>query len=339
MDYVTPEAQRQQRVRIHPSQHQHFVTPIASPLHVITVIENPNRFYTRYKLYQAFEQHIQMSGAILHTVELAFRNRHFEVTSHDNPNHVQLRSPSQLWHKENLMNVALRSLPADWEYVAWIDADVLFMRPDWVQETIQQLQHYHVVQLFSHAVDLGPKFQPLTQFQGFAYSYVNGAPPPKRVGNNQHYYYSGGNMWHPGYAWAARRSALSDLGGFGDIGILGSSDHHMACALIGKVSDSLHNGVESSYREYWNEWEARAEQYVRRNIGFVEGTLAHYWHGSKKARKYVDRWQILIQNKYDWRYDIKKDVQGVYQLTERNPKLRDQIRGYFAQRNEDSIDL
>lgn len=35
-----------------------------------------------------------------------------------------------------------------------MDADVQFSRADWAQETVQQLQHYHVVQMWSMCQDL-----------------------------------------------------------------------------------------------------------------------------------------------------------------------------------------
>ena len=336
MQYITPHQHAAERIAVHPSRRQHHVEPISAPLHVITVIENPNRYYVRYKLYEAFERMVVDSGAILHTVELALRDRHHEITRPDDPFHIQLRSPSQLWHKENLINIGISRLPADWEYVAWVDADIIFTRPDWVFETLHQLQHYHVVQMWSHAQDLGPQFQPLGSTKSFMFSYSTEPTMPEDPSN----YYSGaGRIWHPGYAWAARRSAISDLGGLGDIGILGSSDRHMACALIGRVGASLHMNLHPNYKSYWERWQERAEQYVKRNVGYVPGTILHNFHGAKRNRQYSSRWKILIDNKFDPDVDIKKDPQNVWQLTDHNWKLRDDIRKYFVERNEDSIDL
>src|SRR6185295_44923 len=146
--------------------------PLAKPLHVIAVISNPARFASRYKLYRDFKKHITDAGAVLHTVEMAFGDREFEITEADTPRHHQVRSWTELWYKEALINLAVSRLPVDWEYVAWIDADIAFARPDWVQETLHQLQHHHVVQMFSHAVDLGPKFEPLNTHVGFCYGYA-----------------------------------------------------------------------------------------------------------------------------------------------------------------------
>jgi hypothetical protein len=61
----------------------------------------------------------------------------------------------------------------------------------------------------------------------------------------------------------------------------------------------------------------------------------HYYHGAKVNRRYFDRWGILVRNNFDPLLDLKKDWQGLWQLTDRNHKLRDDLRAYFATRDED----
>jgi hypothetical protein len=78
---------------------------------------------------------------------------------------------------------------------------------------------------------------------------------------------------------------------------------------------------------------------VARNIGYVPGLLIHEWHGKKKDRKYKSRWDILIEHGFDPDLDLKRDWQGVWQLTDRSPGLRDGFKAYFAARNEDSNEL
>jgi len=316
---------------IHPSQHQPHITPIEVPLQVVTVVSNPIRFASRYNLYQAFEKQVADAGAVLTTIEVAFGDRPFEITQKHNPRHIQLRSFFELWHKENALNVAIEYLSQetpDWNKVAWIDADVHFMRPDWVQETIQQLEHYMFVQMFSHAIDLGPTFEPLQIHKGFVFSHHN------NLETGLDY-----EKWHPGYAWAARREALDYVGGLIDHAILGSADRHMAAALIGKVEMSYNADLHYNYIRPLQIWQDRAERYIMRDIGYVPGTIAHYWHGKKRDRGYSSRWNILIDEQFDPTLDLKKDVQALWQLTDRNISLRDKIRAYFRSRNEDSIDL
>ena len=368
MKYITPADHQAKRISVHNSQRQHFVQPVSAPLYAITAITNYPRFYSRYKLWERWEKMCQDAGAIPITIEIALRDRHHEVTQHDNPNHIQLRTISELWHKENALNIAISRLPEDWEYVAWIDSDIEFARPDWVTETIHQLQHYKIIQMWSHAQDLGPDIShpgslhtPVhRQFNSFMYSFLQDVessvynprpgkryqhcPTPPDYGHGHGYggapsRHHDAHQWHSGYCWAARRSALADLGGLGDIAPLGSGDHHMAAALVGCVDRTIHQGMQPSYKEYWHQWQERATEYIKRNVGYMPGLILHHWHGKKAQRGYIDRWKILVDNKFDHLLDLKKDIQHVWQLTNRNLKLRDQIRRYFLSRSEDSIDL
>lgn len=303
-------------------------------LHVITVISNPVRYKSRYDLYNKFAKHIEDSGAILTTVEMAYGDRDFAITDSSNPRHIQLRSRHELWHKENMMNIALNRLPPDAKYVAWIDADIAFVRPDWVNETVEQLQHYDVIQMFEYATDIGPNFQPMKTHKSFMSQYCE---EQSGLDRNQEYH-----AWHPGYAWAARIDALDKMGGFFDVGIMGAGDRNMACALIGRVSDSFYPTMDENcpeLRDMMIAYQDRAVKNINYNVGYMDGTILHYWHGKKKDRGYQNRWTHLIDNQFNPHRDIYKDRQGLYQLSDEKPKLRDGIRRYFRSRNEDDISL
>lgn len=300
-----------------------------STLYVVAPISNPCRYSSRYRLYEKFAKMVADAGAVLYTVEVAFGNRPYAVTMPGVDTHIQLRTNDEIWHKENMINVGITRLPPDWEYVAWIDADVAFARPDWVNETLNQLQHYQIVQMFSIAHDLGPNYIPFQKHKGFMYSYVNSMDC-----NGKDY-----TTWHPGFAWAARRSAIDHLGGLIDYAILGAADRHMAHGLIGRMEKTIHRGLCGAYGQDLLLWEERATKYIKRNVGYVEGLLLHHWHGKKRDRRYQERWSILVDNGYDPRLDLKRDWQMLWQLTDHNHKLRDDIRAYFRSRNEDSIDL
>jgi hypothetical protein len=297
-------------------------------LYVVTPIINPQRYNSRYKLYKNFEKMINDSGAVLYTIEAAFGNRPFQITTPENPQNIQVRTNSELWHKENMINVAIQRLPSNWEYVAWIDADVAFARPDWIDETIHQLQHHQFVQMFSHAVDLSPHHNIIQNHNGFVYSYLNKIKP-----NNKNY-----SNWHPGFAWATTKNALNSVGGLIEEAILGSADSYMAYALINKLDLIINKKLSKNYIRRIKKWELLAQEHIKKNIGYVEGTLMHYWHGKKKNRGYNWRNNILIENNYDPETDLKKDWQGMFSLTGNKIKLREDLRGYFKSRNEDSID-
>jgi len=297
-------------------------------LHVLTVISNPVRFQSRYQLFREFEERMRQQGVRLHVAEAAFGAREHMITRADHPDHLQLRTRHELWHKENMLNLLLARLPADWEYCAWIDADVAFARPDWAHETLQQLQHHSVVQMFSQAHDLGPDYEAFDRRRSFASSYLAGASASKSYGD-----------WHPGYAWAWRRDALDAVGGFIDWAPLGSADYHMAHALVGNLQRSMQAKFPGAYAESLRAWERRAAV-LRKNVGVVQGTLYHFWHGKKKDRQYVSRESVIVNNQFDPAKHLIRDTQGLYQLAPDVPiDLRDGIRRYFRARNEDSNEL
>jgi len=343
---------------------QHNARMDANKLYVVTAISNPVRYASRYKLYFEFEKRMRDAGVTLITVEVQLGDRPFCVTERDNVNHVQLRTWSEIWHKENALNIGVQHLSQihpDWEYVGWFDADISFANPAWATETIQALQHHMLVQPWSHTLDLKPDFAPCEWFYktgketlkpaSWGYCHVNGVPMAntdlgKSLANGgkmdrscDGYGEQGGTYyWHPGFAWAARREAWDHLGGLIDYSILGAADYIMGAALTGKGEVGLASWMHPNYVRWIKQWKDRADKYIQGDVGYVPGLLLHYWHGKKAQRGYKDRWRIFHDHGFDPELDLKRDSQGLYQLTDRSPGLRDGCRAYFRQRNEDSVD-
>jgi len=319
-------------------------------------ITNSQRYKTRYNLYEKFEKYINSSeNAVLYTIEAAFGDRPHTITKTGNPRHIQLRTDCEIWHKEALLNIAISRLPVDAEYIAWIDADVTFARPDWAAETLHQLQHHPIVQMFSTAIDLDPEYDGYDSEKGIVQygaahiyqKYISGQLPDEQLfpcfgtkSDNKLINYGGGSSkryMHTGYAYAIRREAFDAIGGLMDFNIVGCSDHSSFWGIIGHGEHAIHGGVTDSFKRMHKIWHERAAKALNKDIGYVPGLLLHYFHGAKKFRNYIGRWQILIENKFDPLTDIRRDWQGLYSLTDDKPKLRDDCRNYFRQRNEDDI--
>jgi hypothetical protein len=343
----------------HPSHAKPGIWAFPDKLHVCTAIINPQRFRSRYELYRGFERRVDTSSAILHTVEVAFGGRHFEVTEPANPHHLQLRQHYQeYWAKEAALNLLIANvtrLYPNAKYFAWWDADIQFSRPDIAQETIHQLQHYHIVQCFSMCMDLnidhevlgfddGGETLPSMIHQhieaGLYGSLAAYRAALQKQGCDPYPYGRAGidrrlHPGHAGYAWAATRYALDTLGGLIDWSVCGANDHHMARAFIGDILGSVHKDAPAPFKESLRIWGERAE-ILKPKIGYVPGLVTHFWHGPKTGRRYLDRWQILNNNNFNPALDLKRDAQGLYQLTGRNKKLVADLMAYFRQRNEDA---
>ena len=298
----------------------------AATLHVASAYSNPRRWETRRRLFNNFRRDMATSPNVsLYVGELAYGDRPFEVTHADHAGDFQFRTSAELWHKENLLNLAISRFPSDWEYGAYVDGDFHMTRRDWALEAIHLLQHFDWVQLFSSYSDLTADHRPMSIVPSFAYNWI------ERMGRRPVGYQAGS----PGGAWAFRRSAFETCGGLLDTCILGSGDWYMACGLAGVADHRPETeGCRQEYRRAIQAWQQRAGR-LRGNIGYLPNHALHYFHGSKARRGYSTRWQILRDHAFDPHTDLFRDWQGVYQLTPDKPGLRDAIRRYFASRNED----
>lgn len=324
----------------------HFTRPdiVADPLYVIFATFNPERSRNLMRYPLEFTKYIINAGAIAYHIEATFGHRSEVYVEHISDRHIiiHVRTPTQVWLKENLQNVAMSYLPANAKYIACVDPDIRFLRDDIVGEIIQQLQHFDVVQCFTKAWDMNKDFEVFSLSYGFVHDWLNGVPRQKP---HCDYYYSHGgkfNRYHTGYAWAYRREALDALGGLIDIGILGSGDNHSAHCLIGEWEKSVNMGVTADYKDVLKTWQDRALKYVKKNIGYVKGDIVHKWHGAKSTRGYKSRWQILVEEKFSPKTDIKKDINGIWQLvteSERQIRLKTKIREYFRSRDDDGTDM
>lgn len=302
-------------------------------LHVIAVISNFARFKRRYELYWKFKRQMdEHKNVILYTCEVALGDRPFMVTEPGNPRHLQLRTRDELWIKENMINLMVRRLPLGWTYMAWVDADVEFLNRDFANETIHQLQNHKIVQMFENVVNLGPDGEIVSTATSFMSQYI------KKASGYPYRNKYAGTHWHPGFAHACTREAYDAMGGLIDYAILGAADHHMVLAWIGKVDDSYPPGLHPNYVKRLKQYEALCERTIRREVSYVKGTIIHEWHGRYKNRRYVERWSILQGNEFDPEVDIKYNSYGILVFATEKNKLRDEIREYFRQRNEDGVE-
>lgn len=308
-------------------------------LYIITPIFNPRKFKSRIRLYEEFARYVERCGAMLITVEVAFRDRPFEVTVPHNKYHVQLRSPHELWHKERCINIGiehLKKLHPEVTKVAWIDADVAFTNPNWIADTLNALEHYDVVQMFSQATSLGPNHEILWSHES-AFKYWLKRKPSTVFGDIPLTELSGG---HPGLAWAARLDALEKLGGLMDSCIHGSGDSHMANALRGDVHAYYLYATavcapSVGFNAMLEAWAALCDTHIRRNVGVVDGTCNHYWHGNYDNRGYNVRWDIICHHAFDPATDVVVGDNGLYEFVGNKPDFEQDLRLSMIARNDD----
>jgi hypothetical protein len=299
--------------------------PLEPFLHVVMVVSNPCYFRRRYALARQFMLRMEKESNVrLYVVELCYKKQKFILTQKKNPRHLQLRTETPIWHKENMINLGIQKLlPMDWKAVAWIDADIEFESNTWAQDTLKILNgHSDIVQLFSHAVDMDKEELTMSVFNSGGYQHEKGNT-----------YKLGINYWHPGFAWACTRKAYEKMNGLYDQGILGSGDNIMMMSLLGNVHKAINDDNTKEYLETAYNFQDRVRTL---RFGYVPGVIRHYFHGQKVNRKYRERWQILVDHKYNPLEHLTTNSDGLYVPSKTcPPKLLDDIMTYFQERNED----
>jgi len=103
-----------------------------------------------------------------------------------------------MWQKESLLNKALLETPDNIEFFVWLDHDVIFQDPDWLNKAINVLKSFEdidAVQCLDHVALLDHN---------------------NTVINPMH--------WTPGYAWCSTTAYLKKQGGFSPYAIVGGGD-------------------------------------------------------------------------------------------------------------------
>jgi len=300
---------------------------IEDNLHVIAVISNPCLFAKRYILMKEFINRfeIEEKNVILYIVELAYGDQKFIITDKNNPRHLQLRTKCPIWHKENMINVGVKKLlPKNYKAFAWIDADIEFDSSSWAKDTLRILNGSHdIVQLFSHAADMNSSKLSMNVFNSAGFQHTK----------NKKHISNGINYSHPGYAWAITRKAYEKIGGLYETSILGSGDHIMTLCLLKNGLKAINENCSEDYKTDVLNFQKNMQTL---RFGYVPGVIRHYYHGSKKNRKYQERWKILVDHQYSPFKDLTRDKNGILVPTENfSEEFKSKIYQYFFERNED----
>lgn len=359
---------------------------VREPLYAIVPYFNPFRWRSRVKHTERALKHFSDAGAVIYLVEIGFNRRELVFAnsgldgspasncgvlgSDHNFRHkyIGLHIKDELWVKEPAINIGVQHLPYDWQQVAWLDADIQFVRTNFVGETIHKLQHGTTsdrafLQMFSHARDVGPNYELLPEAYphadgiGFIKAWQTGllqttitqeiktemqalgqAPDlihpklePQETDDGSYYGLLGPRRVWPGLAWACTRKAWDAVGGLGEFAVWGGFDWHMSHCLIEKTNGMMRNDLHRNYKKLVMQWYHRCRTHIRRNVLVMEGTVLHHFHGRKAQRGYNTKHALLAKFGFDPLRHITRDSQGLPQLHDDRSTSYVQIRDMMRQ--------
>lgn len=262
----------------------------------------------------------------------------------DSPFLSRVKTESLLWHKEALLNKLIRELPDEYDYVFWVDADIIFTNDHWMNDAVECLKEDQIIQPFEYCIHLDrneikPSFdveanrllvhgslRHPNMWRSFGANFST-TPFASSTIYDQH--------GHVGFAWGARRSLLEKVPLY-DKALIGGADHIMAHAAAGHIP---HKCIEKSFTADLDnvmEWSKRFYAKVDGDLGYCEGDVYHLWHGDIDKRAYLKRIQDFTPQS---KTITKRDANGLYVATGNNAYMHNYYRQREANINMDDEDF
>ena len=305
----------------------------AGDIWAVTVYFNPMGYARRRDNYRVFREHLALP---LVTVELAY-TADFDLGGPDAEILLQVRGRDVLWQKERLMNVALGRIPSEARKLVFIDCDVVFESPDWVERMSDRLDGVPLVQPFSHLNRMPPGWvvsegrDAATEVlrtpsslldDGMSLSACFGTPAEQLKCST-------------GSAWGVRRDCL-DAHGFYDACVIGGGDSAFVRAAYGRFDDAMRlQHMNAPRRDHYLAWARPFHDAVRAETASIDGHLLHLWHGRPEDRRYRNRNEGLEPFEFNPYVDVAVEADGAWRWNSDKPAMHGYVRGYFASRRED----
>lgn len=298
-------------------------------LGVVCCYFNPCNYLSKFLNYTEFIYNINKFDIHLITVESYNDNSLYRINEISD-NTISVYSDDVYWQKEGLLNIGIQKLlDLNYEYIAWIDADVKFLTENWPENTIENLTKYKVVQLFKQAYKESENKEYI-----YSRSIASNLKNKSVTDNINQLIYRQGELGY-GYGYHAdilKTSLLYDMAivGAGDfLNLIGL----MYCPYLRKTipHDRFFSGCNSKFVENFLEW-SRISACVDK-IGYCDSDILVKYHGSQINKRYINRERILKNHKFCPDKDLAKEPSGLYKIL--NPKLGEDIKKYFVSRLED----
>lgn len=273
----------------------------------LTSYFNPGHWKTRKENYKTFRNSLQLP---LLAIEWSLSGE-FELSPSDADLLIQVTGGDLLWQKERLLNIGINQLPESCQYVAWVDADIVFGDPGWTDQARALLKRETVIQLFSKVYHLthDARWPSKTDFfhenYGVVAGWIQSRHRPEFVDSflTNYSLRMQGRSPDPhlpafafGFAWAARREWLNAIGGLYDASIIGNGDTVFFCALISRLEDMMttfrRNDAACMDGRRLRDWEANLRSH-NPGIGCLPGDAFHLFHGPPEGRRYIPRLKEL----------------------------------------------
>jgi len=302
-----------------------YLEPTVSDTAVVLAFYNPAKFKRILKNMLYVIQVLKEKNIPYFVIECVFNGAEPEIPDAT----LVVHSNSYMFYKEQLINKLEPLIPEQYTKLVCIDGDVIFEKPDWVDEVSAKLDTVDIIQPFSEACWLTPDNTRIkSKKKSYAFALVNDKTSLNQAVNIHAY--------HPGFAWAFKRDIFRKIGGFYPRSIIGNGD---TVFVFNFFVDTIPKGWINSVIVtdfILGDWPTYHEKFksVNPTVGYLDGMLFHLFHGVRQNRQYTTRYKSMAHLlKGTWDDIITTNEDGLYEF--KDPMINKQVLAYFKRRNED----
>jgi hypothetical protein len=251
-------------------------------------------------------------------------------------------SEDKIFFKENLWNLAAAHAVTD--KLIFLDADLYYQDPKWLDVLCESLAEFDVIQPFDIAnwTFKNGDVNPTTKKSAWFNTLLHGGTPVSET-------------YHPGFGIAMTKQHFDAIGGFYELGVMGEGDHMFCVAhtpekqvqyilqLSNRALSDPDCNLLPDVRSHWvnlaNHFLSTKYIEYRSNIqsmDFKPGVaksldIFHRWHGSPAKRQYTTRLKHLTWPKNEEPAVRRSD--GLLEWTIPQPG----VDAWWKQRDDDGV--
>ena len=222
---------------------------------------------------------------------------------------LRFHSKSSLFYKEALWNRLEQVIPEQYTKICFLDSDIIFDRPDWLDEISRLLDTHDVVHPFQICHRLDHNFIPDITTSS-CLSNIND------------------KAWKDhGFGWCLTREIFKKIGGFFDKCVMPNGDFYFRIALL-QEDTYTYPSIHGEITDY-------KKRFIGVKYTFLTCTISHLYHGTYVKRNYGQFSKILDMIKPNWSAVFILNTDGFWEL--KDPQINAMFIKYFKSREEDII--
>jgi hypothetical protein len=223
---------------------------------------------------------------------------------------LRFHSKSALFYKEALWNRLEQAIPEQYTKICFLDSDIIFDRPDWLDEISTLLDTHDVVHHFKICHRLNHNFH----IDRTTISYVS-------TTDNK-------ALKDPGFGICLTRSFFKKIGGFFDKCVMTSGDYYFIRVALLQENIYTFPSIDDDFLEY-------KKKFIGAKYTFLPCTILHLYHGTCQKRDYAGFSSMLDKVNTNWSNIAILNSDGFWEL--KDSALNSKFIDYFKSREEDFI--